>query len=253
MFFRAFWCFGQCVEAFSHCKPVLSIDGTFLTSKYKGTLLIAISIDAVNRLLPLAFALVEKENRGSSAWFLRLVRVHVVGPSRPLCVLSDRHAGILGAVIENIPGHGPVHHWWCMSDPGLRDCVHNVVHIGIGDRTCPISYLCYTLLACEVELVDTKGSYSSCTRVRFLSYCRTRIHVTLSSRIYKGGQGPPQNTSTPKAIQTTKRDIGYYAHRGPNLSKPCVACTFEFLISVTPYLKLTTSGIPLDGQAVKHR
>jgi hypothetical protein len=56
MFFRAFWCFGQCVEAFSHCKPVLSIDGTFLTSKYKGTLLIAISIDAVNRLLPLAFA-----------------------------------------------------------------------------------------------------------------------------------------------------------------------------------------------------
>jgi hypothetical protein len=35
--------------------------------------------------------------------------------------------------------------------------------------------------------------------------------------------------------------------------KPRAACTFEFLISVTPYLKLTTSGIPLGGQAVKHR
>jgi hypothetical protein len=45
----------------------------------------------------------------------------------------------------------------------------------------------------------------------------------------------------------------YYTHRGPNLSKPCVAYTFKFLISVTPYLKLTTSGIPLGGQAVKHR
>jgi hypothetical protein len=52
---------------------------------------------------------------------------------------------------------------------GLRDCVHNVVHTGKVDRTCPIPYLCCTLLACEVELVDTEGSYSSCTRVRFLS------------------------------------------------------------------------------------
>jgi hypothetical protein len=47
--------------------------------------------------------------------------------------------------------------------------------------------------------------------------------------------------------------VGYYAHCGLNLSKPCVACTFENLISASPYLKLTTSGIPLGGQAVKHR
>jgi hypothetical protein len=72
--------------------------------------------------------------------------------------------------------------------------------------------------------------------------------------IYKGGQGPPQNiTSTPKAIQTTIQDVGYYAHRGPNLSKPCVPSTFKFLISASPYLKLTTSGIPLGVQAVKHQ
>jgi hypothetical protein len=56
-----------------------------------------------------------------------------------------------------------------LSDPGLLDCVHNVVHTGIGDRICHIPYLCCTLLACEVELVDIEGSYSSCTRVRFLS------------------------------------------------------------------------------------
>jgi hypothetical protein len=48
-----------------------------------------------------------------------------------------------------------------LSDPGLRDCVHNVVHIGLGDRTCPIPYLCCTLLACEVELAGTEGNYSS--------------------------------------------------------------------------------------------
>jgi hypothetical protein len=56
-----------------------------------------------------------------------------------------------------------------LSNSELRDCVHNVVHTGIGDRSYPIPYLCCILLACEVELVDTEGSYSSCTRIRFLS------------------------------------------------------------------------------------
>ena len=40
IFFRAFWCFPQCVEAFRHCRPVLSIDGTFMLGKYMGTLLV---------------------------------------------------------------------------------------------------------------------------------------------------------------------------------------------------------------------
>jgi hypothetical protein len=33
-----------------------------------------------------------------------------------------------------------------LSDPGLRDCVHNVVQIGLRDRACPISYLYCSLL-----------------------------------------------------------------------------------------------------------
>ena len=35
-----------------------------------------------NKLVSLAFALVEKENNDSWGWFLRLVRIHVVGPGR---------------------------------------------------------------------------------------------------------------------------------------------------------------------------
>ena len=50
-------------------------------------------------------------------------------------------------------------------------------------------------------------------------YSARTFHVTLSPRIYKGGQEPPRNTSTPKAIKTTTQDLGYYATRGPNLSK----------------------------------
>jgi hypothetical protein len=33
-----------------------------------------------------------------------------------------------------------------LSDPGLRDYVHNVVLTGLGDKTCFISYLCCFLL-----------------------------------------------------------------------------------------------------------
>uniref|UniRef100_K3XQJ4 MULE transposase domain-containing protein n=1 Tax=Setaria italica TaxID=4555 RepID=K3XQJ4_SETIT len=113
IFGRAFWCFTQCVEAFRHCRHVFSIDGTFLIGKYRGTLLIAISCDANNMLVPLAFALVERENNDSWGWFLRLVRIHVVGPGREVGVISDRHQGILNAVQEQIEGYAPLHHRWC--------------------------------------------------------------------------------------------------------------------------------------------
>lgn len=113
IFYRAFWAFGQCIEAFKHCRDVLSIDGTFLTGKYKGTMLIAIGMDANRQLVPLAFAIVDKESTSSWGWFLRLVRKVVVGPGREICVISDRHAGILNSVGEEIAGHGRVHHRWC--------------------------------------------------------------------------------------------------------------------------------------------
>jgi hypothetical protein len=45
-FLRAFWTFGQCMEAFKHCCDVMCIDGTYLMGKYEGTMLIAIGIDA---------------------------------------------------------------------------------------------------------------------------------------------------------------------------------------------------------------
>ena len=62
-----------------------------MIGKYQGTLLVAISYDVNNKLVPLAFALVEKENNDSWGWFLRLVWIHVVRPSREVGVISDRH------------------------------------------------------------------------------------------------------------------------------------------------------------------
>ncbi|XP_057730518.1 uncharacterized protein LOC130945838 [Arachis stenosperma] len=62
---RLFWTFPPCIEAFRHCKLLVSIDGTHLYGKYGGTLLVAIAQDGNSNILPVAFALVEGENAES--------------------------------------------------------------------------------------------------------------------------------------------------------------------------------------------
>jgi hypothetical protein len=52
---RIFWCFLQCAAGFTHCRPIISVDDTFLTGKYKGTLVVTIGMTVENQLLPLAF------------------------------------------------------------------------------------------------------------------------------------------------------------------------------------------------------
>jgi transposase-like protein len=128
-FLSAFYTFGQYVEAFKYYCDVLSIDGTFLTGKYEGIMLIAIGIDADRQLVPLAFAIMEKNN-GSWGWFLCLVRRVVVGPGCDICVISNRHAGILNVVREAIPNHSCVHHRWC-----TRHLAQNLIkHDGIKEN-----------------------------------------------------------------------------------------------------------------------
>jgi hypothetical protein len=97
VFGRAFWAFQQCVRAFEHCRPIICVDGTFLTGQFKGTLLVAIANDGQNRLVPLAFALVEVENNDNWEWFFHILRTKVLPTHRETCVISDRHQGILKA------------------------------------------------------------------------------------------------------------------------------------------------------------
>ncbi|RYR14793.1 hypothetical protein Ahy_B04g071493 isoform B [Arachis hypogaea] len=96
-FHRLFWTFPPCIEAFRHCKPLVSIDGTHLYGKYGGTLLVAIAQDGNSNILPVAFALVEGENAESWSFFLSHLRQHVT-PQPGLLVISDRHNGIKAAL-----------------------------------------------------------------------------------------------------------------------------------------------------------
>ncbi|XP_021761161.1 uncharacterized protein LOC110725993 [Chenopodium quinoa] len=97
VFERVFWAFGPCIDGFKHCMPVICIDGTHLYGKYKGTLLVATSVDASFQVFPIAFAVVEGENTSSWSWFLGCIRDRVTQRDG-LCVISDRHPGIIAAM-----------------------------------------------------------------------------------------------------------------------------------------------------------
>ncbi|XP_015973725.1 uncharacterized protein LOC107496914 [Arachis duranensis] len=111
MFHQVFWSFPSCVEAFRHCKPLVSVDGTHLYGKYAGTLLMGIAQDGNNNILPVAFALVERENTDLWYFFLTNLRRHVA--TRPgVLLISDRHAAIKAALERE--GCGWEHNVYCV-------------------------------------------------------------------------------------------------------------------------------------------
>ncbi|KAH9611096.1 hypothetical protein KSS87_010230 [Heliosperma pusillum] len=97
VFDRVFWAFGPSIRGFEHCRPILTVDGTHLYGKYKGVLLIAIGVDANDQIYPLAFAIVDCESIDTWGWFMDCIRKHVT-QREGICVISDRHVGIMTAM-----------------------------------------------------------------------------------------------------------------------------------------------------------
>ncbi|XP_015970561.1 uncharacterized protein LOC107494042 [Arachis duranensis] len=58
---RVFWSYYPCIRAFKHYKPIVQVDGSHLYGKYKGCLLVTVSQDGNNNIVPIAFAIVEGE------------------------------------------------------------------------------------------------------------------------------------------------------------------------------------------------
>ncbi|XP_076948541.1 uncharacterized protein LOC143620832 [Bidens hawaiensis] len=95
VFKYVFWAFRPSVEAFRFCIPVISIDATHLRGTYKGKILMAVSKNTNNMILPIAYTLVDEETNEGWKWFLQQFADNIEDPARrKLCVISDRHAGI---------------------------------------------------------------------------------------------------------------------------------------------------------------
>ena len=87
----------------------------------------AIGQDGNNQIVPLAFAFVESENSASWLWFFRQLKIAVVQDKQNVCILHDRHAGILNAVKTlKYPGPEEETPWpdmqsrWCMRHMGAN-------------------------------------------------------------------------------------------------------------------------------------
>jgi hypothetical protein len=72
-FQRVFICYNASATGFSHCLPLLGIDGTHLKTRYQGILLAATGVDAKGQLFPLAYAIVDAENDDNWLWMLQLI------------------------------------------------------------------------------------------------------------------------------------------------------------------------------------
>ncbi|XP_011098982.1 uncharacterized protein LOC105177493 [Sesamum indicum] len=94
-----FWAFRPCIEGYCYCRDVISIDGTHLYTKYKHKMLVAVTLDANQQVLPLAFALVDEESLESWRWFLRILSKYLLPlEDDRVCLISDRHAGLINAI-----------------------------------------------------------------------------------------------------------------------------------------------------------
>ncbi|XP_025627740.1 uncharacterized protein [Arachis hypogaea] len=126
---RVFWSYYPCIRAFRHCNPVVQVDGTHLYGKYKGCLLVAISQDGNNNIIPIAFAIVEGEASDTWHFFLSNLRQHVVTRDG-VGLISDRHESINATVKRSHGAWSPprAFHIFCISfkAPYLQKLVVNI-------------------------------------------------------------------------------------------------------------------------------
>ncbi|XP_042753314.1 uncharacterized protein LOC122195466 [Lactuca sativa] len=86
------------------CRRVIGLDGCFLKGQCKGELLTAIGRDANNQIYPIAWVVMEVENKVNWKWFLELVSEDLsLDACRGLCVISDQHKGLVEATKEILP------------------------------------------------------------------------------------------------------------------------------------------------------
>ncbi|XP_060211943.1 uncharacterized protein LOC132639517 [Lycium barbarum] len=74
--FRGFYiCFDAMKKSYlAGCRKCIGMDGCFLKGISKGQLLVALCKDGNNQMIPLAWAVVEVENKHNWTWFIRILK-----------------------------------------------------------------------------------------------------------------------------------------------------------------------------------
>ncbi|KAL8546151.1 hypothetical protein ACS0TY_006032 [Phlomoides rotata] len=84
-------------------------------TKYRHKLLIANTLDANQKIISVAYAIMDDESYQSWKWFLDALATHVVRDIEGVCLISDMHQGILKAVDEVLAFCEPIGvHRYCL-------------------------------------------------------------------------------------------------------------------------------------------
>ncbi|XP_052723885.1 uncharacterized protein LOC108344014 [Vigna angularis] len=105
VFKRFYVCLKACKDNFMSCRPIIGLDGAFLKGKYGGELLTTVGRDGNEKMLPIAYCVVEVENKDSWRWFLELLVDDLGGAEicSSFTFISDHQKGLLHAIDELLP------------------------------------------------------------------------------------------------------------------------------------------------------
>ncbi|KAK8559883.1 hypothetical protein V6N13_016616 [Hibiscus sabdariffa] len=105
LFVRMYVCLQACKDGFkAGCRPLICLDGCFLKGHYQGWLLAAVGIDANDCIYPLAYAVVECENRESWSWFLQLLETDLeLTNSFHYTFMSYKQNGLVESILDIFP------------------------------------------------------------------------------------------------------------------------------------------------------
>ncbi|GJS44378.1 transposase, MuDR, MULE transposase domain protein [Tanacetum coccineum] len=84
---------------FNYLRPVLMIDVAHLKGLYKGTNLVAVSMDGNNQIVPIAFGICKGETGPCWSWWMSVLK-ECIGDNTNFLFISDRHPAI-AMVVEN--------------------------------------------------------------------------------------------------------------------------------------------------------
>lgn len=76
------------------CRKIIALDGTFLKGPHPRILLTTVGIDANNGIYPVAYAVVEGENKATWRWIMQfLIRDRSIEDSEEWSLILDRQKG----------------------------------------------------------------------------------------------------------------------------------------------------------------
>ncbi|GJR80263.1 pentatricopeptide repeat-containing protein [Tanacetum coccineum] len=104
-FDRFYVCFNGLKEGWKKgCRRVIALDGCFLKKPNVGEILTAIGRDGNNHIFPVAWVVVNVENKDNWSWFLELLGEDLELPTgNGLTLMSDQHKGLIEAVKDVMP------------------------------------------------------------------------------------------------------------------------------------------------------